>query len=150
MCCDQSRSIEVTEDDVTGAILGVDYGTRRTGLAITDPSQTVVRSLDLIENANSSDGIASIAAVVSDNAVVCVVVGLPLSVSGGSSPQADRSRSFAARLRVAIQPRDVHLFDERYTSQLADHTRSATGTDASRDSLAACHLLEGWLAARRL
>lgn len=136
-------------DQPAGAILAIDYGRRRTGLAVTDASATIVRSLPVVTDANSSDGLDTIAAVVFDTAVVRVVVGLPLSVSGGSSPQADRSRSFAARLRRVIDPVPVELFDERYTSQLADHTRSTTGSDSARDSLAACHLLDGWLAARK-
>jgi putative Holliday junction resolvase len=71
-----------------------------------------------------------------------VVVGLPLSLSGGDSQQTEETRAFAKKLeRLLSVP--VELYDERLTTKLA----TRTGGRASEDSRAAAHLLESWLAA---
>ena len=73
-----------------------------------------------------------------------VVVGLPLSLSGGDSAQTIEAREFA-RLLGAELPVPVELYDERLTTRLA----ARTGGTASEDSRAAAHLLETWLDAQR-
>lgn len=128
-------------------VLGIDFGRVRTGVALSDPTGTVVRPLEPVERANSPTGITAIARLVREHDVGRVVVGLPLGLDGASTRQTEQARSFAARLRGELEL-VVELHDERYTSKLADRTRSETGTTASRDSLAACHILESWFADR--
>jgi putative Holliday junction resolvase len=70
-----------------------------------------------------------------------VVVGLPLSLSGGESDQTRETRAFAERLADTVTV-PVALYDERLTTRLA----ARAGGRASEDSRAAAHLLEGWLA----
>ena len=72
-----------------------------------------------------------------------VIVGLPLSLSGGESAQTAEARSFAelARRELGVP---VELYDERFTTRLAEQT----GGRADEDSRAAAHLLEGWLASQ--
>ena len=72
-----------------------------------------------------------------------VVVGLPLSLSGGDSHQTEETRAFARELRNRLSV-PVELYDERLTTKLAARTKGR----ASEDSRAAAHLLESWLAAR--
>jgi putative Holliday junction resolvase len=72
-----------------------------------------------------------------------VLVGLPLSLSGADSAQTAETRKFAARLEREL-PVPVELYDERFTTRLAERE----GGSASEDSRAAAHLLESWLAAR--
>ena len=127
-----------------GRVLALDFGSKRTGVAVSDPSRTIVRPLEPISKANSSDGLASIAALVDMHGVVRVIVGLPVGPSGTDTVQTARSRSFAARLQHELGI-EVELHDERFTSKLADRTRRETVSDASRDSLAACHILESWM-----
>ena len=131
-----------------GRVLALDYGVKRTGVAISDPTGTVVRPLEPVLKANSSDGLATVARLIAAHDVARIVVGLPTGLGGDETQQTARSRSFAARLRQEVTI-PVELHDERFTSKLADRTRAATGTDASRDSLAACHLLESWMEAGR-
>ena len=131
-----------------GQVLALDYGIKRTGVALSDPTGTIVRPLELVKKANSSDGIDTILRLIASHDVTRVVVGLPVGLGGDETTQTARSRSFAARLRSLVEV-DVDLHDERFTSRLADHTMTTTGTDASRDSLAACHLLESWMEAHR-
>lgn len=71
-----------------------------------------------------------------------VVVGLPLSLSGGDSDQTDETRVFAEKLEKLLSV-PVELYDERLTTKLAARTPGR----ASEDSRAAAHLLESWLAA---
>jgi putative holliday junction resolvase len=73
-----------------------------------------------------------------------VIVGLPLSLSGADSAQTAEAREFAAGLERAL-PIPVELYDERFTTRLAERTPGR----ASEDSRAAAHLLESWLASRR-
>lgn len=129
-----------------GSVLALDYGKVRTGVAISDPTGTIVRPMDVVTKANSSDGIATILALVASHEVTRIVVGLPVGLGGDETQQTARCRSFAARLRQLVEvPVDLH--DERFTSRLADRTVAATGSDAARDSLAASHLLESWMEA---
>jgi putative Holliday junction resolvase len=130
-----------------GRVLALDFGAKRTGVAMSDPSRTVVQPHEPILKANSSDGLASIAALVASFEVTRIVVGLPTGREGDQSPQAQRSRSFAARLAQHVDV-PVELHDERLTSRMADRTVAETGTGASRDSLAASHLLQSWMEAQ--
>jgi putative Holliday junction resolvase len=133
--------------DGPGRVLALDYGKVRTGVATSDPSRTIVQAGEPILKANSSDGLASIAALVASMGVTQVVVGLPVGLDGAETQQTARCRSFAARLAQHVEV-PVELHDERFTSKLADRTVAATGSGTSRDSLAASHLLQSWMEAR--
>jgi putative holliday junction resolvase len=126
-------------------ILALDYGSARTGVAICDPSETVVTPLEPVLAANTRSGIGRIAALVAERGAEAVVVGLPLSLSGSPTAQTAEAREFAQRLerRLAVP---VELHDERLTTRLAQRDVSQ---QASEDSRAAAHLLEDWLARRR-
>lgn len=131
----------------TGPVMALDFGKVRTGVALSDPTCTIVRPCDPILKANSSDGLANIAQLATTRQVTRIIVGLPTGLGGTATTQTERCRSFAARLaRVVDVP--VELYDERFTSLLADRTRAETGSDSSRDSLAASHLLSSWMEAR--
>jgi putative Holliday junction resolvase len=127
-----------------GAVLALDHGSRRIGVATCDPTRTVVRPLAVIDVAGSSDALTTIARMVEEHAIADVVVGLPLSLDGTRGPQADRAASFADRLRGVLSV-PVHLHDERFTTRSAHQV----GGEADLDSRAAAHLLEAWLAADR-
>ena len=75
-----------------------------------------------------------------------MVVGLPLQLSGEEGSQAGLARSFCSELEAMLSI-PVDTYDERLTSRMADASRRA-GAGAARDSLAAAHLLEAYLAAR--
>lgn len=132
---------------VGGRVLALDFGKARTGVAMTDPTGTIVRPCDPVLKANSSDGIATIVSLVASNEVTRIVVGLPVGLQGDETAQTARCRSFAARLAQHVSV-PVELHDERFTSRMADRTVADTGSGASRDSLAASHLLQSWMEAR--
>jgi putative Holliday junction resolvase len=128
--------------------MALDFGRARTGVALADPTGTIVTPHEPVLRANSSDGIASIAALVAEHGVTRIVVGLPVGLRGDETKQTAQCRSFAARLAQELEGVVVVLHDERFTSRMADRTVEATGSRASRDSLAASHLLTSWMEAR--
>jgi putative Holliday junction resolvase len=115
-------------------ILALDYGSARTGVAVSDPTGTVARPLAIIERAASDDGFAKLLAVIAAEEPELVVVGLPLTLRGERGEQARETALFVDRLRAAVGV-SVDEFDERFTSVLA-------GGD---DARAAAHLLTGYL-----
>ena len=130
-----------------GRVLALDFGKARTGVAMSDPTGTIVTPHAPVLRASSSGGLASIVALVASHDVTRIVVGLPVGLGGDETGQTARCRSFAARLAQHVDV-PVELHDERYTSRLADRTVADTGSSASRDSLAASHLLQSWMEAR--
>ena len=120
--------------------MALDYGAARTGVAVSDPTGTIARPLGVVERAQSDAGLAELMRLVADEEVGRVVVGLPLTLRGERGEQAKASEQFAARLRKLLDV-PVVLFDERFTTDLAQRTAGA----APEDALAAAHLLTGWL-----
>jgi putative Holliday junction resolvase len=127
-------------------ILALDYGSARCGVAICDPTETVVTPIESIRQPGTRAGIGALAALVAAREVASVVVGLPLSLSGAETAQTAEARAFAKRLARRLGERvPVTLHDERLTTRIAQRDVSQT---ASEDSRAAAHLLEDWLARR--
>jgi putative holliday junction resolvase len=130
-------------------VLALDYGSARCGCAVSDPSGTIVTPIDPVERPATRRGLARLRALVEEREAELVVVGLPLSLDGGDSEQTRETREFAGRLETVLgEGVPVELYDERFTTRMAQ--RSAQGTGSARtseDSRAAAHLLESWLAA---
>jgi putative Holliday junction resolvase len=124
-------------------VLALDYGSARCGCAISDPTGVLATPIEPVLAPATRRGIGRLRALVSELGVERVLVGLPLSLSGADSDQTARTRAFAAELEQRLEI-PVELYDERFTTRLAERT----GGNASEDSRAAAHLLEGWLAAR--
>jgi putative Holliday junction resolvase len=125
-------------------VLALDYGSARCGCAISDPTGVHATPIEAVLAPDTRRGIGRLRALVSELGAELVVVGLPLSLSGADSDQTAKTRAFAAELEQRLEVQ-VELYDERFTTRLAERT----GGTASEDSRAAAHLLEGWLAARR-
>lgn len=124
-------------------MLALDYGSARCGCAVSDRTGVLATPIDPILRPSTRAGLKRLRALVRERAVELVVVGLPLSLSGGDSAQTTEARAFAQTLRSEL-PVAVELYDERFTTRLAHRSGGA----ASEDSRAAAHLLEGWLSSR--
>jgi putative Holliday junction resolvase len=109
-------------------------------VAVSDPSGTLATPLEAVQRPGSKKGMARVRQVVEETGAERVVVGLPLSLSGGDSAQTRETRAFAERLQALVRV-PVELYDERFTTSLA---RQAGGS-ASLDSRAAAVLLDEWL-----
>lgn len=115
-------------------ILALDFGSARTGVAVSDPTGTLARPLATVERAATDDGFAKLLAVIATEEPELVVVGMPLTLRGDHGEQAKETAAFVERLRQAVAV-PVDTYDERFTSVLA-------GGD---DARAAAHLLSGYL-----
>jgi putative holliday junction resolvase len=125
-------------------VLALDYGSARCGCAVSDPTGVLATPIDPVLSPRSRRGFGRLRALVAELGVGRVVVGLPLSLSGADTAQTAEARRFAAELERRL-PVAVELYDERFTTRLAERT----GGRASEDSRAAAHLLEDWLASQR-
>jgi putative holliday junction resolvase len=121
-------------------VLALDYGSARCGCAVSDPTGVLATPLQPVLAPGTRRGLGRLRALVAELGAEMVVVGLPLSLSGGDSAQTRETRAFAAALARAL-PVPVELYDERFTTRLAE----LSGGRASEDSRAAAHLLESWL-----
>ena len=119
-------------------VLALDFGRARTGVAVSDPSGTIARPLEIVERAGSEAGLARLAELVHEEEAERVVVGLPLTLRGERGEQARETEAFVEQLRAVISV-PVESYDERFTTRLA---QTAPGPD---DARAAAHLLSSYL-----
>ena len=122
-------------------VLALDYGSARTGVAVSDPTGTLARPLCVIERAGTGRGLARLAALIGAEDAERVVVGLPLTLRGEHGAQAVETEQFVEALRAVVDV-PVETFDERFTTALA----TQSGADAPEDARAAAHLLSSYLA----
>lgn len=122
-------------------VVAIDYGSARTGVAVSDPSGTIARPLGVVERAATDAGLARLAELIRSQAAERVVVGLPLTLRGEHGAQARETQAFVDALRAAIDV-PVESFDERFTTGLAERVGS---DDAPEDARAAAHLLSSYL-----
>ena len=121
-------------------VLALDHGAVRTGVAVSDETGTVVRPVGVVQGVDGEAGLAELLTLIGSEGAGLVVVGLPVSLDGREHAQAKRARAFAARLTKAVDV-PVRLYDERFTTKLAD----SRGGRAARDARAAATLLEDYL-----
>ena len=121
-------------------VLALDYGRARTGVAVSDPTGTIARPLCVVERAASDAGLARIAALIEQEDVERVVVGLPLTLRGEAGEQARETQVFVQALE-GVTDVPVVTFDERFTTDLAEQAAA----DAPQDARAAAHLLSSYL-----
>ena len=118
-------------------VLALDYGRARTGVAVSDPTGTIARPLEVVAGAD----LARIVELIDEHRVERVVVGLPLTLQGERGAQARETEAFIQKLGAATTV-PIVLFDERFTTDLAEQTG---GVSADEDARAAAHLLSGYL-----
>ena len=121
--------------------MALDFGSARTGVAVSDPTGMIARPLCVVERAATDAGLAELVRLVGDEDPERVVVGHPITLRGERGAQALETERFADLLRERVEV-PVVLFDERFTTDLAQQTRSET----SEDARAAAHLLSSYLA----
>ena len=132
-------------------LLGIDYGERRIGLAVTDALRIIASPLETIENDERC--IQRLKDIVEERGVDTVVVGLPLKLDGGLGPAAQNTLRFVDKLKVELGA-TVETFDERLTTAQAE--RSMLAHDISRakrakriDQMAAQIMLQSYLDASK-
>jgi putative Holliday junction resolvase len=133
-----------------GRTLAVDLGSRRVGLAVSDPTNTIASPLKTLRFRSDRLLIEEILAIVREMDVQTVVVGLPLLEDGREGQGCRRSRSFARRLQDRGLP--AVLWDERFSSREAEQTLRKIGLNRRRaggriDAVAASYILADYLLA---
>ena len=115
-----------------GRILAIDYGTKRTGLAVTDPLRIIANALDTVETKQLEKYLAD---YFSKNDVDIIVLGKPSQMNGAPSETMRYIEPLAGRLRHAYPDKRVVMYDERFTSVMAHRTmlESGIGKMARRD-----------------
>ena len=115
-----------------GRILAIDYGTRRTGIAVSHPLRIIAGALTTVETRQLEKFLAD---YFSKNDVDTIVLGKPVQMNGSPSETMRYIEPLAARLRRTYPDKDVVLYDERFTSVLAHRTmiESGMGRMARRD-----------------
>jgi putative Holliday junction resolvase len=119
-------------------VLALDYGRARTGVAVSDPTGTIARPVGVVTGGN----IPRIVELIREHEVERVVVGMPLTLRGEVGEQARETQAFIDELESASDV-EVVPYDERFTTDLAEQTPSAS---AEEDARAAAHLLTSYLA----
>lgn len=134
-------------------ILSVDYGKKRTGLAVTDPLQIIAGGLATVSTSKLFDFLSD---YLQREQVEEIVVGEPWQTNGRPSENLARVRQFVARFKKTYPNVKVSMWDERYTSVLAHQTmldaglkKKARQDKALVDEISATIILQGFLESRR-
>ena len=122
-------------------VLGIDPGTSRTGVALSDPLGVTCTPLPVIRERDQEKLLLRIVAVADEQGAEEIVVGLPRPLGGGSNQQLEVVTAFTERL-AASTAMPVVTWDERFTSKLAERGGKRTG---DHDSVAACYMLQDYL-----
>lgn len=135
-----------------GRIAAVDFGTKRMGVAISDPQQIIASPLTGYERVDPESDARWFEALVNREEIVAWVVGLPVFASGDESPKSTEARDFG-RWLGDVTKLTVFFFDERYSTAHADESLAAGSLTrkrkkARRDMLAAQVILAAFLESR--
>lgn len=136
----------------TGVRVGVDVGDARIGIARSDPAGLIATPVETV--ARGKGDVERINAIVGETEAIEVVVGLPVSLSGGEGPAAVRVREFARRLAAAVHPVPLRLCDERLSTVTAESVLREQGRKGKRrravvDQAAAVVILQNALDTER-
>lgn len=143
---------EASERERLPRILGLDVGSRRIGLAISDPLGITAQGLDTIRRQNKRLDFKQLERVIREYDVAQIVIGLPLRMSGAEGAPAEKMQAFAEDIRRRFHL-PVHLWDERLSSAQANRLLRETDMSIKRrgqvvDQMAAVLILQSWMDAR--
>ncbi|MBW4721001.1 Holliday junction resolvase RuvX [Saccharothrix obliqua] len=142
------------DDPGRGRRLGVDVGSVRVGVALSDPGAFLATPLvTLARDERTARDLADLAGLVVEHDVVEVVVGLPRTLAGRHGPAAEAASAYAAALAERVAPVPVRLHDERLTTVTAGRVLAERGVRGKKqravvDQAAAVEILQSWLDAR--
>lgn len=130
-------------------VLGLDYGDRRIGVAVSDPSCKLALMRETLRVSSEDEAVKLVRKIADSEGIDRIVIGMPLNMDGTLGSRAERTKEFAARLEqttgIAIE-----FWDERLTSSIAKRTlfeagRNATKRDGRIDKVSAILILQGYL-----
>ena len=132
-----------------GRILGIDFGSVRVGLSLSDLTQTIAKPFDTIQYNNLDDLLSQLKKIIDNNQVYKLVVGIPFNMKGEDTKQTIKVKEFVSFLKQNILI-EIGLIDERLSSVEAEKTMHAmnikTGHNKGRiDKIAASVILQEYL-----
>ena len=131
--------------------LGIDYGTARIGVAVSDDLGLLAHPLETVAAGDPDRAVARLAELIASRKIEHLVVGLPLHMNGAEGEAVARVRTFVAKLRPLLPGTvSVHEIDERLTTVSAMEKLHAAGRNAKNskaiiDQAAAVEILQSWL-----
>ncbi|MDD2515421.1 MAG: Holliday junction resolvase RuvX [Proteiniphilum sp.] len=135
-------------------LLSIDYGKKRTGIAVSDPLQIIANGLTTVETSRLFDFLAD---YLQKEEVSCIVVGLPRQMNNEPSENMKRIEPFVNRLRKLYPHIPVEYFDERFSSKMAQQTMIDGGVKkkgrqnkALVDEISATIILQGYMESKRM
>lgn len=128
-------------------VLGLDYGKRRTGVAISDPLADIAFPRETISCNKQKEVIQRISKICHDEQIETIVVGLPCNMKGEDTAQTESTREFAEKLGKRIKNARIELFDERLSTIQAERSLIEKGIKkfSEIDEIAAQIILQAWL-----
>jgi putative Holliday junction resolvase len=134
-------------------LLGIDFGAKRLGLAISDESQTLAQGLASYMRQDLLHDLAHLKAVADEHKICQIVLGLPVNMDGSLGAQAQQIVQFKEQLAAALQI-PIALFDERLTTNEAERVLLSANVRRRkrvglRDQLSAILILQGYLDSQR-
>jgi putative Holliday junction resolvase len=149
----QPPQLQSPREHSGGRVLGLDVGSRRIGIAISDPLGITAQGLDTLQRRNKRTDLAALERIIREYSVKQIVIGLPLRMSGAEGIQSDKMQLFAEEVRKRFRL-PVHLWDERLTSAEANRLLRETDLSIEKrakavDRMAAILILQGWMEGNR-
>jgi putative Holliday junction resolvase len=134
-------------------VMALDVGSKRIGVAVSDPLGITAQGVDTIQRQNKRRDLEALRQVLAKYEVREIVVGLPLRLSGAEGTQSEKMRRFADDLRAHFGL-TVHLWDERWTSTEANRLLRETDLSIKKrgqavDRMAAILILQSWMEAHQ-
>jgi putative Holliday junction resolvase len=146
---DSDQKDSLSRELPVGRVLGLDVGSRRIGVAVSDALGITAQGLETLQRRNKRYDFDHLQRVIQEYDVREIVVGLPLRMSGAEGIQSDKMQVFAEDLRKRFRL-PVHLWDERLTSSEANRLLRETDLSIEKrgkavDRMAAMLILQGWM-----
>jgi putative Holliday junction resolvase len=132
--------------------MAIDYGSKRVGVAITDPLGTIAQPLLTLKRRSDSDLMKRLKCIVEENDIGLILIGNPLSLKGEPTEMSKEIQRFLKKLRRLIDI-EVQLWDERYTSKYAANRMKSMGLRKIKkdvDRVAASVMLDEYLQSKRV
>jgi len=137
-----------------GRILAIDYGKKRTGIAVSDPLQIIANGLTTVKTSEIFDFLSN---YLQKEEVSAIVVGLPKQMSGEMSENMQRVEVFVNKLKQIYSSVPIEYFDERFSSKMAHQAMIDGGlkkkdrqNKALVDEISATIILQGYMESKRM
>lgn len=138
-----------SNEDPLEPIMALDLGDKRIGVAVSDPTRTIARPLEVIKRSSRAADFSRLKEIAVQNKVGCLVVGVPVTLGGFEGQRALWARDYGAALSEALSIKVV-FWDESFSTQDAEDSLRQRGVNPSSqrdriDAIAAALILQGYL-----